>query len=790
MRSGLKFSLKSGEYYPLTISPLNPRKCWEPEFQYALRDIAGDTYPQADYVIAGDDAHVLFSKLNSLGFEVLRRSKPFDQRQPSSAEIHRVQEQIEKLHALANDCNMPGDMREFFKNLRLPNPHYMPECWRTTGLFKKRLYIIWGLARDGVNTTFMPASANSAAWEDKKNRISIGEATGVPSGSRPGRNGSKYSWLRWLIGSLLILLLLSLARGCLRGCVPGSCMGPTRYGSGIRKSTGGGSGGPEVGGGGSGDIGVVGECDGIGVGESGCGGGDKPGAGGSTGGECVTEDLEEREDPADQRGAEEKNSPVSGDKGCPQNDQGGAPDSPTGGSPRNADTPSNSPCHEVEDLGSGQETVQSLAYKFKVNPPRELSGGDENVAKVEFSVSPVDDLRGKSFEVLDWMVNEEVKLPGKAETFAPDGGLRYDKTYTISALVIVDGRRQRVEPYQWNMVDSPTWQIVEVGGDKGDKRRYKLICCNSSSVKPQVKDWRVAFRPGGKSEKKVIEFDHEKTQVGLDQLELDWGIGRYKGVYFVEMSVDVQYISRGKTNETTHVEIFPFTHDSSADGLTEAKYEVVIPHVYFCLAKLQDGSLINGTAFAISEKRLISNYHVAVGGIPECYANSGDYKVVGPVMLTNVKGKTFYAKVEHSDRGRDLAILSLCDKMSGESDDRLPGYLHLAEDSLLSGISETAARYVFAVGYPKGTVCMGPPAFTDGKAEKIFKRKDLYDTILNYTSTKCGYSGGPLIDYQTETVLGVNFGGLVELLEGHKAAALATSAKEVRLGFPSIKRGN
>ena len=68
------------------------------------------------------------------------------------------------------------------------------------------------------------------------------------------------------------------------------------------------------------------------------------------------------------------------------------------------------------------------------------------------------------------------------------------------------------------------------------------------------------------------------------------------------------------------------------------------------------------------------------------------------------------------------------------------------------------------------------------------KKQQTFDTIVNYTSTKCGYSGGPLIDYKTETVLGVNFGGLLEMMEGHKAASLATSATEVRLGFPHLMK--
>lgn len=381
-------------------------------------------------------------------------------------------------------------------------------------------------------------------------------------------------------------------------------------------------------------------------------------------------------------------------------------------------------------------------------------------------------------------------------SFIPEDGLRYDKTYTISVTVVMDGKTQRVEPFQWNTIDAPTWQILEFGrNEKSEMRQYKLTCCNSSSIKPKVKDWKVEFRTTSKDGEKKLDFEVISNCVGDNIFEMRKSIGFFEGAYFMEMTVDIDYEVKGKVKSVTHVETFPFTHDSSADGLTKAKYEVVIPNVYFCLAKLEDGSLINGTAFAISEKLLLSNYHVVVGGMPENYANSGNYRVKGPVTLTNVKGKTFHAKVDRFDRGRDLAILRLCDKKGNETEDCLPGYLHLAEDVIVAGINEASTRYVFAVGYPKGTVCMGPPAFTDGKAEKILKRnytwrgkQQTFDTIVNYTSTKCGYSGGPLIDYKTETVLGVNFGGLLEKMEGHKAASFATSTTEVHLGFPHLMK--
>ena len=244
MSNGLRFSLK-GEYRPMTISPINPRICWEPEYQYALRGIAGDTYPQADYVLDGADPHVVFSKIN-LGMDILKNSKSYDQRKPSTSEVARVQEQIEQIHALANDPNIPTDRREFFRNLQLPNPRYMPECWRTTGFFRKRLHVLWGLTKGGKHSTFLPASGNAGDWSDKQSRVSLGEALGVPDVVNTGRGGGFLPWLMnaltlgwygrrcgyrgggcigsifsWIIRLLLLMLIASLLRGCIRGCVPG-----------------------------------------------------------------------------------------------------------------------------------------------------------------------------------------------------------------------------------------------------------------------------------------------------------------------------------------------------------------------------------------------------------------------------------------------------------------------------------------------------------------------------------------------------------------------------------------
>ena len=686
-KSGLRFPL-DGEYRPMTISPLSMRKCWEPEFQRALRDVAGETFPQADFEQGSPDRSVTFSQVNKRGMEVLKGSKPFNKRRPSKSEVKRVQEEIERMHAMANDVSIPLDRREFFRNLQLPDPCYMPECWRTTGLFRKKLYIIWGLAKKGKQSTFLPASSNADSWGDRQNRTTLCDALGMSGGGlttnhvRPKGNDassepqvdssgcdtqvdtdnmdgsqdcttlrdaagmsdgplsphqvrlegngypsglpsdnsrsltrfngerSKGFWDRllnaftfgryghgngggqrasclssiliWLIILLIIMLIASLFHGGVPGCTP-------RPGGEFTNVSGrdvDGPIGPKTGVERDPDHDFIDGDNGISP--------DTPSnlGGGTTGGEQPNPNTD-------------KNNQGGADDDCGSNNESPPPA-----------LPSDSPNRGREKV-SKLDSAKAFACRFRVNPPRELPGTDGDVARVEFTISPINDLELKNYEVSDWRVNGEVKRPGVASSFIPEDGLRFDKTYTISAIVTVDGKLQRVEPFQWNMVDAPTWQILEFGRNaKSEMRQYKLVCCNSSSIKPKVKDWKVEFRTRDKDGEKKLDFEVESNRVGENVFEMRKSIGFFEGAYFMEMTALIDYELRGKTKSVTHVEIFPFTHDSSAEGLTKAKYEVVIPSVYFCLAKLEDGSLINGTAFAISEKLHLANYHVAVGGIP------------------------------------------------------------------------------------------------------------------------------------------------------------------------------
>ena len=290
-----------------------------------------------------------------------------------------------------------------------------------------------------------------------------------------------------------------------------------------------------------------------------------------------------------------------------------------------------------------------------------------------------------------------------------------------------------------------------------------------------------------------LAFDVKSEPTGATTFEMAQNIGFKRGIYRLQLMVDIAYedTARGVTGRTAHCETIPFVHDTSTEGLNTAKYQVAIPHVYFCLARQIGGTELNGTAFAVSKKRLLTNYHVAVGGLPDHDAAGGaDYRVEEVLQLTNWRGKIYHAKVEKADPARDLALLVLCDRDGADTGDELPGYLHLAPDNMLQAI-EKEPRLAFSVGYPAGTVPMGPPAYSDGKVEKLEYRREGpegIETLVTYTDIKPGYSGGPLIDYKTGQILGVNYGG--EISGGTafgKPASMATSVREVRKCFPVLQ---
>ena len=798
MKKGFRLLIKNGKYKPLTITHQSPKMCWEDEFKEALRSaqcaIKEDVFPEVEF---DGESVVVFRKYNTQGREILGKSSDIRKCPVSKKEIRRLEKVLAKLHETANDPEMPTDKRDFFKNFRLPDPMRMPECWRVTGLFKKRLYILWGLDRAENGGTFLPASKRTNDLEDASQRQSvetiidsIHEQNGSSNVNQDGmrtsdgdsvegeeRKGGEYvkeastssrgksclskflDFLLWLIFLGIFLLLLNVV--CpLKGCRMFNRSNGDVSAEKIKNER-------------------VGEIN------------NPP--------QPLPNDGEENDTPRPSdpgsNGAASNQEDVTGDgkKGWQSAPEGedeasnqGEPSNKTDG--ENGSAEGESGKHDVSNNGTvggsrdnrKQPSGRShMLYSFKVVASIKTQIESSNFANVCFTVTPLVDLNGVKPIVSDWTVNQKVEQCGVSETFSPRSGLSYDKTYLISATVEVNGEKQRVEPYQWNALEEPTWQIIDRGRDETSKmRRYEVVCTNSSLITPNVLNWDVKFRSVASGE--PLDFEFQLQESSDTEMGLKRNIAYYEGAYLLNLSAQIQYqLPSGAIREKTHEEVLPYSHDSSADSLTTAKYEVVIPHVYFCLATLTDGSSINGTAFAISETQLLTNYHVAVGGIPERDVDGASYTVKGPVTLLNGFGKTYYANVEYKNREQDVVILKLCNQEGAATSDKMPGYLHLAADDVIRSITPEQKRSAIAIGYPRGTVCKGPPAFTEGNAEEV-KRRNGVETIVHYTNIKHGYSGGPLIDYQTGTVLGINFGGLIKKEEQHKPASLATSVSEVR----------
>ena len=801
-----EISLKRDEYKLLTISDNSSRACLDLDFQRVIVEQSKDLFPKA--YLTSDSVIYSANHPRFFSFRPLKRK-------PSQEQLDKLQAVIENFHRLSEDINIPEDRRICLKNFALPDPYYLPECWLTT-LFPKRLIILWGVTKNNEKAdVFLPKSSVSECWDEadkaqrfniadmfvKRDRIPLGTgyknsegysgiyenasraeenfdstASDNPSGlseasaplesnfddtnsAKPSEEEKNSSRLTaFLKGCLLplalfLLLILLILMG-IRSCSDSNSYNKEK------------------------DI---------------------------NHGKIVNPSGPSDKDP-------EENTPkVPNNPNSPSDDDSfgdtNTPDAPNDSPGSDAVPPRGKDDSPNRDNGNGnsnnppeakipkEKTSPPNPYqieekKFKVILVEEIPSSDETSAQTKFQIKSVEDLDENSFEVRDWQINGKISLSGDYKIFSPKEPLRYDSVYVINASVFIKGKQQTVEPFQWNCVDPPTWQIFPVEKKaKENGKTYSLKCCNSSLVDPDVKKWEISFHDNEKD----LVFPIMTNIASKTEIEIKRNIGFYEGAYFMEITANIDYSVRKKAGvikQDKHTETIPFSHDSSGEALERAKYEAAIPNIYFCLNRQDDGNSYNGTAFAISEKYLLSNYHVAVGDVEVC---DHKYNVVGPLQLSNGNGKIYYAKVISSDRKRDLALLRLCDQDENEIEERLPGYLHLGLPEASSNERLSQKIRVFAIGYPAGTTRMGPPAFTDGRTEKILINPtnrpaiipENVPVIINYTRIRQGFSGGPLIDFATGEVIGVNYGfmssDVTTFLEG---ASLAIPVSEVYKAFP------
>jgi hypothetical protein len=436
-------------------------------------------------------------------------------------------------------------------------------------------------------------------------------------------------------------------------------------------------------------------------------------------------------------------------------------------------------CHQ-EHLKDGKcpkcDVPAISDFTFIIKMDRKSDKGDS--ANVVFSVTPDNCMKNVNYIVHSWSINGDLKAQGDKKQFAAE--LSYKKRYVITAAVTVNGKEQKVLPYQWNSVDSPVWMIARVGNSDSE---YQVICTNSSNTNFRIQKWdRPVFMNGKREDISQKIQCTDLIPTGDNKARISWS-QQYIGEYIMILGATVNVLpGNGRSSKTEEVKTsFVFINGSMAQALISLKYANAKNRVYHCLARNTDGSQHNGTAFAVTDKLLLTNYHVAVGNIPEYYGGAeSTVDQSRTLVLSNEKGM-YYARVLKFDRATDMALLRLCDKNGGETDSRLPAHF------IVSDAPPAKNARVFSLGYPSGTTRFGEPAFVDGKIEQFVHASKRGGVIFHFSNIKPGYSGGPLIYMDHDaTIIGVNTSGVVSDTPVKQGASIATSATEIRRLFPEI----
>ena len=761
--NGLHVPLKDSKYCQLTVSRNNPSHYWKPEFQYPLlRDIPY-SFPEAFPDNENAPQNVDFRAVGPLGYELLSKSSPVGNTRIPKCELEKLQQDLEIIHQLAEDPAVPTDRREFYKQFSLPHPATMPEAWRVSGRFKKRLLLIWGIkSRNDAESTFLPQTSISEKWDDSRSRKTLEEVF-----LRQHLCNWPYTVLATLLALLLLIVLFFGGYFAYnyfsRQNRPNTC----RIHPGTHSKDG-----------------KCPKCE-PGEGNNGQSGVTVPDGKNATGGKTTDPGTKNSDNQSggSTAGQDDKNKEKQSGTGVtppipPQPQKCPVCDTPLN---KNGNCPNTCRTHGSHLDGNNQcpkcQQKQVEKYRFKVDTPKLQKSGKANVALAEFSISPLQNMNGKTYTVKNWSINREVKA-ASGDRFIPEGGLSYSKTYLIGAEVYVDGKEQPVEPFQWNYVDTPAWQIQQTTGSQN----FKVICANSSSIQYQVKSWKAEFIAaiGGKQ----LKFDPVEIDPHGKQASMKWNIGSFTGAYFLNVSVTIEGNFRGTPTNYNHTEQFSFAHSSTTQDLHDLQPRLARRKVYRVDVQMTDGSLANGTACAISSKILLTNYHVGVGDT----SGKNRYKVCKIVVLSNKEQTRIYtAKVIASDLNADIAVLQLCNRNGEATNDTLPEWFQQADDNMIRSLyGKDNKRQVFSLGYPAGTVPLGLPAFCAGYTHGVLPNginaKNV-ETITHISGIRHGYSGGPLIDYSTGKLLGINWGIAVERVRLGANADMATSMTAIRKLF-------
>ncbi len=215
---GIEINEQDG--YPLIFENYH---YWDAQFANILIDHLGEYFPVAEYKETNAEEKsytALFSLISPNGKELCGRSRSLeDGVKLPEEDVKRFIDDLEQLHKICDDENVPQDIRDFLRYLKVPDPKEMPRAWRVnnTGFLglKRKLCVLWGYETK-PEASILPLTSTSAKWSDN------GERSNLALDLNYVTIDSNINWTKLfgyivLIISVLFLLWILISKGC-NGC--------------------------------------------------------------------------------------------------------------------------------------------------------------------------------------------------------------------------------------------------------------------------------------------------------------------------------------------------------------------------------------------------------------------------------------------------------------------------------------------------------------------------------------------------------------------------------------------
>ena len=759
--------LLSGQYY-----------YWNADMANILLQETHGVMPSATYTPANENAYTTrFFMDDRHGYELCSHSQSLTDptiRLPEK-DVDALIAALDQLHQKSENPKVPQDSRQFMRDFKVPHPLKMKESWRVSNGLTRQLVVLWGYSQ-GHEASILPLTPTSLHWTDKDSRVDLKKLL--------RENGllctGKANWGKLICYTLLVLLALTLL-GLLVWCGVHYLNSERAGGDNAPYAT---TMAPQA---------LEQTAHEKAEPSADHNGHDSTGQRASAQSEAPYEtsqdgqtfmsptpsqsDRSEQRDIEPEQQTQEAAQPEQAEQ---QTQEAAQPEQPPQGEAQPEQAAQPAPPANPEQKHVKAEPIRSCAFKVVLRQVSDREQDEEEKDALFALVPETEHPERVEFTVLNWEVNGDVKASGTNTREFSLQKLSIRRRMTITAEVSMYGERQPVTPYQWNCIDRPVWMLERDGKEDG---RYKVVCTNSSNIAYQVTHWEIPVFRNQLHEDISGKFNVvENTQVKPHGVLLRWE-QKHLGEYLLELKAKVEILpGHGhKGGETMVSGTFPMLNGSIGQSLISLKLGKAKERIYCCLTQWEDGSLGNGTAVAVSDKLLLTNYHVAVGNIPEYYGGD-DRKVDSgrPLRLVN-QTASLYAKVVKADRKSDLALLRLCDAQGHDTDAIMPTFYKIAESD------PPKDGRTFSLGYPSGTTPAGEPQYVNGKVEALHDVNEERRYVLHFSNIQPGYSGGPLVlEDRDSEIIGLNCSGLQTDSPLKQGVNWAISAKSIRQVFPEL----